>query len=489
MDIDDATHAQPASAAARPDVNAAAHDTNVGWHALLSGANGMRSLALAGGVALHAINIYIATTILPSVVRDIGGLEYYAWNTTLFMAASIVGAPLSANVLGRFGPRAAYLVALVVFCGGTLACASAPTMPWMLVGRTAQGFGGGILFALSYALIRVVFDPRLWPRAMAMVSGMWGVATLCGPAIGGIFAESGTWRLAFVALLPIAAVLALIVIVRLPAREVSGRHASSPALGRVLLLAVSVLVVSVASLSTARAANLAGVAAGLAIAALIARLERSATIRLLPVGAYSLRAPLGAIYACMSLLVIGITTEVFVPYFLQVIHGYPPLIAGYLTALMAAGWTVGSLFSSGRGPRAAQALVRGGPLVVTLALAALAFIAPSQHASEAGTGVAALCAALVAVGAGIGMGWPHLLTQVLNHAPVGQEDLASTSITTVQLYATAIGAALGGLVANLAGFSTPGGLAGAQHAAAWLFALFAAAPLLAAVVARRVPFR
>ncbi|AYQ44493.1 MFS transporter [Burkholderia lata] len=475
---------QPASAAP-PDVSTPAH--NAGWNALLSGANGMRSLALAGGVALHAINIYIATTILPSVVRDIGGLEYYAWNTTLFMAASIVGAPLSANVLGRFGPRAAYLIALVVFCGGTLACASAQTMPWMLVGRTAQGFGGGILFALSYALIRVVFDTRLWSRAMAMVSGMWGIATLCGPAIGGIFAESGTWRLAFIALLPVAAALALIV--RLPAHEAPRQPASRPALGKILLLAASVLVVSVASLSTARAANIAGVTAGLAIAALIARLERNATIRLLPIGAYSVRAPLGAIYACMSLLVIGITTEVFVPYFLQVIHGYPPLIAGYLTALMAAGWTVGSIFSSGRGSRAAQVLVRSGPLVVMLALAALAFVVPQPPPPGAAAGVAILCTALTAVGVGIGVGWPHLLTQVLTHAPAGQEDLASTSITTVQLYATAIGAALGGLVANLAGFSTPGGLAGAQQAAVWLFATFAAAPLLAAVVARRVAVR
>ncbi|MGN4070885.1 MFS transporter, partial [Burkholderia gladioli] len=68
--------------------------TTSSWGELLSGRNGLRSIALAGGVALHAINIYLATTILPSVVHEIGGLEYYAWNTTLFMAASIVGAPL-----------------------------------------------------------------------------------------------------------------------------------------------------------------------------------------------------------------------------------------------------------------------------------------------------------------------------------------------------------------------------------------------------------
>ena len=52
--------------------------TATGWAALLLGKNGLRSLALAGGVALHAINVYLVTTILPSVVKDIGGLDYYA---------------------------------------------------------------------------------------------------------------------------------------------------------------------------------------------------------------------------------------------------------------------------------------------------------------------------------------------------------------------------------------------------------------------------
>jgi len=57
----------------------------------LSGPNLLRSIALTGGVALHAINVHIVTTILPSVVRDIGGLEYYAWNITLFVVTSSSG--------------------------------------------------------------------------------------------------------------------------------------------------------------------------------------------------------------------------------------------------------------------------------------------------------------------------------------------------------------------------------------------------------------
>ncbi len=73
------------------------------WADLLSGSNALLTIALTGGVALHAINIYIVTTILPSVVNDIGGLEYYAWNTTLFVATSIVGSALSSKILDSFG--------------------------------------------------------------------------------------------------------------------------------------------------------------------------------------------------------------------------------------------------------------------------------------------------------------------------------------------------------------------------------------------------
>ena len=89
-----------------------------GWSALLLGKNGLRSAALAGGVALHAINVYLVTTLLPSVVKDIGGLDYYAWNTTLFVVASIIGSVLSTRALALLGPKAAYGLAGLVFMLG-----------------------------------------------------------------------------------------------------------------------------------------------------------------------------------------------------------------------------------------------------------------------------------------------------------------------------------------------------------------------------------
>jgi predicted MFS family arabinose efflux permease len=89
------------------------------------------------------------------------------------------------------------------------------------------------------------------------------------------------------------------------------------------------------------------------------------------------------------------------------------------------------------------------------------------------------------VGLGVGIGWPHLLTRVLQVAPANEQELASAAITVVQLFATALGAAVAGMVTNLAGLSEPGGVAGTSHAAFWLFTVFAAAPAIGLVTAAR----
>jgi MFS family permease len=459
------------------------------WSDLLSGSNGWRALGLAGGVALHATNVYVATTILPSVVHDIGGLDLYAWNTTLFVVASILGSVLSVRLLAKLGARTAYFSALVLFALGTVVCASAPSMPWMLTGRTLQGLGGGILLALSYALIRVVFEERLWSRAMGLVSGMWGVATLCGPALGGVFAQLGDWRLAFWVLLPAIALLAVIVHREVDGKRATGAAAAPIPLLKVALLSASVLVISLGTLSENMGWNAIGVAAGLGFVWLLARLERNSTsTRLLPTGAYSIRTRIGGIYACMSLLGIGVTSEIFVPYFLQTIHGRSPLAAGYLTALMAAGWSLGSMFSAGRSAAAAQRLSRAGPIVEAFGLAALAWLMPVAGLFDSVNGTLALCVALTSVGLGVGIGWPHLLTRVFTASRSGEENLASLSITTIQLFAMAFGSALAGLVANGAGLTALAAVPGAQHTALWLFATFAIAPLLAVGLMRRQPF-
>ncbi|MDR3083800.1 MAG: MFS transporter, partial [Streptomyces sp.] len=149
-----------------------------GWAALFGREHGPVAVTLAAGVALHAVNVYLAATVMPSVVDDIGGSSLYAWATTIFVFASVLGSAAAAAVLGARGPRASSRFAALLRAAGTTACALAPNMLVLLAGRLVQGLGGGLLFALSYAIVRISLHEALWPRAMALVSAMWGVATL-----------------------------------------------------------------------------------------------------------------------------------------------------------------------------------------------------------------------------------------------------------------------------------------------------------------------
>lgn len=463
------------------DSTTALPESGAGWSGLISGKNAIYSVTLAGSVALHAVNVFVATTIMPSVVQDIGGLDYYAWSTTLFVVASILGAALSARLLNAAGPRGAYLAAAGIFAIGTLICALAPAMPFLLGGRFIQGLGGGFLYALAYAVIRMVFEPTLWGRAIGLISAMWGLATLTGPALGGMFAEIGQWRAAFWTLIPLITGFAALAAATLPARAQAGDGASRLPKAQLCLLTLAVLVLSAGSVGSAVAVKLAGIGGALAAIALLVYCERRSLNRLLPDGALNPVGPLGGCYAAIGLLVLGMQPEIFVPYLLQVLHGQSPLIAGYLAALMALGWTLGTMVSAGLGEVGGRRAVLAGPLSGLCGLILLAVLAP-QQSDGAWMILGPVCIGLVLVGFGIGLAWPHIVTGVFRFAPDGQQDLATAGITTVQLFATAFGAAAAGMVVNLAGLTEPGGIAGAQSAALWLFAAFAAAPVLCLVL-------
>ncbi|MBK4216837.1 MFS transporter [Paracoccus caeni] len=457
-----------------------------GWAELLSGGNLVRSLALCGGVVLHAINLYISTTILPSVVREIGGIDYYAWNTTLFVIASILGAALASPVLTQAGPRVGYLLAVTVFVIGTLICAAAQTMPWMLAGRFVQGFGGGILLALAYPMVRRIFPERLWPRALALLSSMWGIATLLGPAVGGVFAEIGMWRGAFLFLVPAAGLVALAALMVLPKQERDRSQSEPLPLLQLALLTLAVFAASWGGVGVSLLSSILGIGAALLLVVLTIAVERISPRRLLPRATFRLPSALGSLYAASALLAVTVTcTEIFLPLFLQELHGRSPLQAGYIAAVMSAGWTIAAVLTSGFASDRRVMVVRLGPVLSLISMVTLIIVMPWSGAAWAWLPLVLISAALLIGGAGVGIAYPQLSAMVLRAAPAGEEDNAASSIMTVQLCATAFGAALAGLSVNLAG----AGGGDIANAARWLFVTVAAAPLLCIVVLRSASFR
>ena len=194
---------------------------------------------------------------------------------------------------------------------------------------------------------------------------------------GGLFAEAGHWRWAFWALLPVALFQALLVMAQLRPRT---DDAEADALPGIPVLQIGLLAASVPGggggrLSPQLPLQALGVAVGLALGALALGWDRRATVRLLPSGGASLGSALGAVCACVALLLAGTTTEIFVPYFLQVLHGQTPLLAGYLTAAMA-GLEPGVAAVVRAPRRGAVRLLRGGPVLCVVGLLALAVLIP-----------------------------------------------------------------------------------------------------------------
>lgn len=456
-----------------------------GWGDLLCGTNLLRCLVVGTGMILHAINTFIVVTIMPTIVDDIGGMRFFAWSTTLYVIASLLGGATCALLLHRLRGQGTYRLALVLFGLGTAACALAPNMAVLLAARFLQGLGAGLLSALSFSMVRLLFPPALWSRALSVISAAWGVATLAGPAVGGIFAEYGAWRLAFWSTLGVVPLVALMVAVALP-RDLARTPAPQRpiALLNLIVLATSVMAVSLGGTSGTLQGNLLGLGVAALGMAWFFRLEATSPQHLLPRGGTNPRTELGAAYGAMMMLAFGVNTEIFVPYFLQVLHGMTPLHAGYLSAVMSAGWTTGSVLSSGGGEGRVRLCMRAGPLLMAFSLVILSVLMPVHD--EAGGAVVVLGLCLTAMGLGIGIAWPHLGPRIFAFAPEGEKDVAAASITIVLMTTYAFGSALGGVVTNLAGIADPGGVAGASDAAGWLFTIFTLPPMLAAMLIRRM---
>ncbi|NSZ60126.1 MFS transporter (plasmid) [Agrobacterium tumefaciens] len=144
------------------------------WKSLFLGGNFSKIVVLGGGIALHAINIFVGSTLMPSIVKDIGGVDLLAWNTTLYIVASILASVFVAHHPAGLGPRQVYAIGAASFAIGSLLCGTALHMESMLLGRFVQGFGAGILVAISYSMVRALFIESLWPRALALMSVVWG---------------------------------------------------------------------------------------------------------------------------------------------------------------------------------------------------------------------------------------------------------------------------------------------------------------------------
>lgn len=440
------------------------------WRELLTRYLGT-STVLAGGVGLYATNEFLTVSLLPSTVADIGGTRLYAWVTTLYLVGSVVSATTVNTLRLRIGARAAFLWGLAVFGIASLICAAAPNMEILIAGRTLQGVAGGLLAGLGYALINVMLPRSLWTRGSALVSAMWGVATLAGPAMGGLFAQFGLWRWAFGAMAILTALVAMLVPMALATGSVDPSGAPATRIHQVpiwslALMGAAAMAVSVAQLPHNRIATLGLLALGVLLIAMFVVVDWRMHARVLPLSVFG-RGPLKWIYLTMAVQMSAVMVDTYVPLFGQRLGHLTPVAAGFLGSTLALGWTLAELFSASLStPRVVGHVVGAAPLVMA---SGLVVVAVTQRADAPTATVVVWAAGFLVAGIGIGMTWPHLSMRAMDSVDDPAESgAAAAAINSVQLIAAAFGAGLGGVVVN--NTIDVGDLAAAR----WLYAVFAA---------------
>ncbi len=352
------------------------------WRDLLGGRYLGTSTVLAGGVALYATNEFLTISLLPSAVAEIGGQRFYAWVTTVYLVASVVAAMTVSALLVRLAPRGAYLASAAAFGVGSVMCALAPSMEILLVGRVVQGAAGGVLAGLGYAVINSALPQRLWTRASALVSAMWGVGTVVGPAGGGLFAQFGSWRWAFGALALLTVAIAALVPVALPARtgEDAQRTGWNVPVRSLLLLGGAAMSVSAAGIPDDVKVSGALLAVGAVLVALFLRVDRRPGASVLPPSAFG-PGPLKWIYLTLGLLMAATMADMYVPLFGQRLAHLVPVAAGFLGVALSVGWTVSEIASASvSGTRVTARIVAVAPLVMAAGLA-LAAVSQIDEAS------------------------------------------------------------------------------------------------------------
>jgi MFS family permease len=459
----------------------------VGWRSLLR-REWMPTLAvLLGGVLLQSMNVLMLTTVLPSIVGELGGVAMLSWPTTAFLASSIVAASCAGMLAAVVGARAAYCLGVTTFGLGALVCSLAATMGWIVAGRLIQGFGGGLEVAVAYVVVRRTFPEWVWSRTIALMSGSWSMSVLLGPLVGGMFARFGNWRGAFVATAVAAGILAAGAFFTLPSAA-SVRRTPAPRVptGRIALICIAIAGTSSASIVMSPLAKVGLIAMAIVSLAAMLRLDRVAAAPLLPSDAFSLRTPTGVgLWLALLLCVTYSPLQIYVPIFLQHLHGLDPLAAGFTVAAASLGWTAASLATAGASGPWPDRLMLAGPVIMGGSLMAIALLTPQPA-------TLLLVPAIVLLGVGIGQCWPFVAHRVMSGAKAGDEAVAAASVPTVQQMGFALGAAIAGLAANASGLSDGIADEGMEQAAFWVPASFvvpAAAAFLAALLLRRLRAR
>lgn len=390
------------------------------------------------GMFLAALEATVVATAMPTVIAALGGMSHYSWVFSAYLVASTVTVPVWGKLSDLYGRRLFYQIGIAVFLVGSVLSGFSTTMPQLIVFRTIQGLGAGALVPLGMTIIGEIFTLQERARMQGWFSGVWGLASIIGPLMGGFITDQLSWRWVFFVNVPFGLAAAAIMGFALVEPPRHGRRSIDYAGALTLTASVTLLLLAVveggeSAASLVRPLNIAMFAGAIGLLYAFVRIERRATEPIIPLSLFSNRVVSVAVVVgfLAGIAMFGVIT--YVPLFAQGARGESATAAGSLLTPLMLSWVSMSVVGG-------RLLLRVGyrPMVLTgLLLITAGFSIFWTFGRE--TPRVWLLADLAVIGSGLGLTMLSLLLAVQHSVARTQLGIA----TSMNQFARSIGGALG----------------------------------------------
>jgi EmrB/QacA subfamily drug resistance transporter len=392
------------------------------------------TLGIMLSLFLASMESTVVATAMPTIVTQLGGLEFYSWVFSAYMLASTTTVPLFGKLSDIYGRRPIYAAAMVLFLVGSLLCGQAQSIQQLIIFRAVQGLGAGGLLPLAFIIVGDLFTLEQRAKMQGLFSGVWGVSSVVGPLLGGFLVDRVSWHWVFYINLPFGLLAGTLVwmawVDRAPTNG-AVRPAVDYAGAGLLTAGVVVLLLGLFDLGMPTGWGLLGLAV-LLFAALV-WVERRAADPVLPLPLF--RDRMFAV-ACANGLLAGWSLfggVTFVPLFVQAVLGASATAAGATLMPLLLGWVGASIIGS-------RLLLQVG--YRTLALIGMSLLtvgALLMSLNDANTSQIILLIDLAMMGIGMGLTIPSFLIAV--QSTVRRSELGSA--TAMVQFSRSIGGTIG----------------------------------------------